>query len=595
MRTLWRIFVGILATIGALVVLAAAAGIVIAVVGRSSVESLPDHMVLRVNIENSVPDQPRDQPFFFGKRKPVLRDIVMGLRAAASDDRVSALAIHMGGVNLDLATAQELRDAIAEFRAAGKTVRLFTEDLGSMGGGSAAYYMASACNEIWVQPSGGVGLIGISMEVPFGRGLLDKLDVKPVFLKRKEYKSAVESITRTGLSGPARENLQTVLDSLYGQLVAGVAKSRKLDAGQVRQLVNGGPYLAQEAVKNGLIDHVGYWDEFMAENMKAAGPDAKTVFLEDYLAGIKRPSSSGPTVALIYGNGSISMGSIDNGAIGGGFEGQSVADAFAKAIDNDSIKAILFRINSPGGSYIASDVVRREVRRARDAGKPVIVSMGNAAASGGYFVALPANRIVAHPATLTGSIGVFGGKVVTEKLWNRLGINWDALHAGDHAGMWSFINDFPPGSEERFRAMIDFIYSDFSGKAMKDRGWTADHLDQVAGGRVWTGKDALDNGVVDALGGYEVAIGEVKKALGLDANASIDLRLWPRPKSSFEEVMGVLRGDGKPLTKMGSLFGSGESSAVAKLAARLGLSEKDLEALAAPAGVLQMPPIRVRY
>jgi len=501
----------------------------------------------------------------------------------------------MGGVNLDLAAAQELRAAIEEFRASGKTARIFTEDLGALGGGSTAYYLASAFDDIWVQPSGGVGLIGISMEVPFARGLLDKVEVKPVFIQRKEYKSAVESFTRTELGAPARENLQAVLDSLYGQLVAGVAKSRNLDEGRVRQLINGGPYLAQGALKNGLIDHVGYWDEFLAESMNSAGSSAKAVYLDDYLAGIDRPNNEGPKVALIYGNGSISMGSIDGNLLAGGFKGQSVADAFADAIDDDSIKAILFRINSPGGSYIASDVVRREVKRARDAGKPVIVSMGGTAASGGYFVALPADRIVAQPGTLTGSIGVFGGKLVTEKLWNRIGISWDELHAGDHAGMWSFIHDFPPGSEERFRAMIDFIYADFTGKAMKDRGWSADHLEQVAGGRVWTGKDALENGLVDALGGYEVAIAEVKQALGLEKSASINLQLWPRPKSSFEEVVSLLQGDGEPLAKISRLLGSSESSAVAELADRLGLSEKDLEALKAPAGVLQMPIVKLRY
>jgi protease-4 len=573
-------------------------GFVIAIFGPGAAKSLPDQMVLRVNFEGELQDRRKSDAFLFEKQGLVLREVVMGLRAAAADERVSGVAVYMGGFGVNLSVAQELRAAIAELRGAGKTARLFTEDLGGMGGGSAAYYLASAFDEIWVQPSGGVGLIGLSMEIPYAGGMLDKLEVKPRFGQRHEYKSAVESMTGYGMSDPARENLQALLDSLYGQLVAGITESRGFDEAEVRQLVDGGPYLAQEALEKRLIDRIGYWDEFIGESDSMAGEEAESVFLDDYLAGIDRPNSEGPKVALIYGNGTISMGSGDDGDgfEGGGFKAHRVAEAFADAIDDEEVEAILFRINSPGGSYVASDIVWREVGRAKEAGKPVIVSMGATAASGGYFVAMPADRVIAQPGTVTGSIGVYGGKLITEKLWARFGIAWDELHAGENAGMWSFIRDFPAGGEERFRQMLDFIYGDFTAKAMENRNLDAGQMDRIARGRVWTGEDALDNGLVDALGGYGVAIAEVKQALGLDEEAGVTLALWPKPRSPFEEMMKLLQGGGKPLAQIGTaLFGGEEAGAIAEIGDRLGLSVEDLELLKPPSGVLQMPPIRLRY
>jgi protease-4 len=598
MKSLWRFIVGSLAAIGAMVVLIGMAAFAIAIFGPGGAEPLPDRMVLRVNFEGELQDSRKSAGFLFEEQDLVLREVVMGLRAAATDERVSGIAVYMGGFGVNLSMAQDLRTAIMELRGAGKTARLFTEDLGSLGGGSAAYYLASAFDEIWVQPSGGVGLIGIAMEIPYAKGMLDKLEVEPRFGQRHEYKSSVESWTRYAMSDPARENLQVLLDSLYEQLVAGIAESRGLDEAAVRQLVDNGPYLAQEALEKRLIDRIGYWDEFIDENMEVAGEEVGSVFLDDYLAGIDRPNSEGPKVALIYGNGAISMGGGDDGDgfEGGGFKAHSVADAFADAIDDEEIEAILFRINSPGGSYIASDIVWREVRRASAAGKPVIVSMGTVAASGGYFVAMPADRVVAQPGTITGSIGVYGGKLVTEKLWARFGIAWDELHAGENAGMWSFIRDFPAGGKERFREMLDFIYADFTAKAMEDRGMDAGQMDGIARGRVWTGKDALDNGLVDALGGYGVAIAEVKQALGLDAEAGIDLALWPKPKSPFDEVMDLFRGGGEPLAQIrAALFGAEEAGVIAEIGDRVGLAADDLELLKPPAGVLQMPPMRLRY
>lgn len=594
MKTLWRILVGVLASIGAVVVLLVVMIVAAAVFGPERSVSLPDRIQLRVDIDGGLSDRRRSSGLPFERKGLVLREVAMGLQAAAADKRVAAVAVHMGGGRIGLATAQELRAGIEALRAAGKPVRLFTEDLGGIGGGSSGYYLASAADEIWIQPSGGVGLIGIAMEIPYARGLLEKLEVQPRFGQRHEYKSAVESITRNSMSEPVRANLTGLLESLYGQMVSGIAASRGFQEAEVRRLVDQGPYLAEQALERRLIDRIGYWDEFIAAGSEAAGEDAELVSLENYLAGIDRPNSEGPRVALIYGSGAIGMGGADYDEER--FGAQGVAQAFADAVEDKSIKAILFRIDSPGGSYVASDIVWREVRRASAAGKPVIVSMGATAASGGYFVAMGADSIVAQPATITGSIGVYGGKLVTEKLWASLGIAWDELHAGENAGMWSFIRDFPAGGEARFREMLDFIYADFTAKAMADRGLETDHIDRVARGRVWTGEDALEHGLVDALGGYGAAIGEVRRVMGLAPDDSVELVLWPRPKSPLEEFASLLEGDRQPLARVAQYLSGGEKAgALAVAGEALGLSAEDLALIGPPSGMLQMPPMRLRY
>jgi protease-4 len=594
-KTLWKIVIGVLAVVGVVVVIFVVAGIVVSLTLSDRPAPLPDRIVLRLNLEGAVRDSPPKQKLFAAQHGPNLLGIVEGIEAAASDDRVAGLAVYMGGPQLSIAAAQELRTAVEDFRASGKFALIFTEDLGGIGGGTIQCYIASGFDEIWLQPSGGVGLIGMAIEVPFARGLLDKLEVEPRFGQRKEYKSAVESLTRSALSDPARENLQALLDSLYGQVVAGIAAGRQIGEADIRDLVNAGPYLGREALDMGLVDRLAYWDEFIADAKDRAGEDAEEVLMGRYLAGIDRPNRTGTKVALIHGRGTIVSGSAEGGAFEEpGFGAHRIAEAISDAIEDDEIEAILFRIDSPGGSYIASDIVWREIRRASEAGKPVVASMGGTAASGGYFVAMPADRIVAQPGTVTGSIGVYGGKVVTARLWERLGITWDGLKAGDRAAMWSFVQDFPPGAEERFAAILDFIYEDFTAKAMVDRAMEADQIDAVARGRVWSGEDALAHGLIDAVGGYRTALAEMRDLIGLEPDAPVELVPMPRPLSPFEQFVKALDGE-VSAGSLPALLGAENHSVVAEAAQELGLAADDLDLLRPPAGVLQMPPLRLRY
>ena len=597
MKTLWKIVIGFFAVVGGIVVLFAIAGIVVSLTLSGRPAALPDTIVLRLNLEGAVRDGPPPQTLFAAHEGPNLRAIVEGLEAASTDDRVAGLAVYMGSPQLNVATAQELRAAVDDFRAAGKFALVFTEDLGGLGGGTIQYYLASGFDEIWLQPSGGVGLIGMAIEVPFARGLLDKLEVEPRFGQREEYKSAVESLTRSSLSEPARENLQALLDSLYGQAVAGIAAGRQIGEADIRGMVNNGPYLAREALDLGLVDHLAYWDEFIDDAKARAGENADEVPMRRYLAGIDRPNRTGTKVALIHGRGTIVSGSAEGDVFEEpGFGAHRIAGAVADAIEDDEIEAILFRIDSPGGSYIASDIVWREIRRAGEAGKPVVASMGGTAASGGYFVAMPADRIVAQPGTVTGSIGVYGGKVVTTRLWEKLGITWDGLYAGDRAAMWSFVQDFPPGAEERFAALLDFIYDDFTTKAMEDRALDVDQIDAVARGRVWSGEDALARGLIDAVGGYRVALDAVRDVAGLEPDAPIELVPMPRPLSPFEQFLKVMDGEASaPSPSLSAVLGLEDDGVVGLAAQELGLEADDLELLRPPAGVLQMPPLRLRY
>lgn len=596
LRTIGRILVRVLAGIGAATVVLVLYVLFQIPYVREAPEPLPDSVVLKVNIDGEIRDGRSGPSILLGDPGPTMREYVLGLEAAAEDDRVRGVAAYLGAASLSIAEAQELRDAIARVRSAGKFAHVYSDDLGGIGGGTARYYTASAFDEIWLQPSGGVGLIGLSMEMPFVHGTLQELEVETRFGSRHEYKSAVEMFTRTGLSAPARENLQAMLDSLFTQIVEGIAAHRGLDADAVRDLVDGGPYLSGEAVENGLVDRLGYFDEYIEAARDLAGDDAEDVSFRRYLRQLEEPDDDAPRVALVYGRGPITAGSAEKDGLFDqpGFEAHAVAGAIADAIEDDDIDAILFRVDSPGGSYVASDIVRREVARASEAGKPIVVSMAGTAASGGYFVSMAADGIVAQPGTITGSIGVYGGKLVTRKFWEDLGITWDSLQVGEHAGMWSFVQDFPPGAEDRFAAMLDAIYRDFTDKVMAHRGLDESQIDAVARGRVWTGEDAQATGLVDELGGYTAAVDRIREALGLDPDAPVRLEIWPPPRDPFQRLLAVL-GGGSPFARLAGLLGGADVPAKAVLGEELAPIAADLRLLRPQGGVLRLPPFRIRY
>ncbi len=592
MRTLKKFLLYGLASLGAATLVTIVLLSVLAVRFGDGIRPLPSGMILAADFNSGFEEVRRVELFGgFAGGPLVMRDFVDALEAARRDDRVRGLVVKLGSASISIAQAQELRDAIAVFRRSGKFTMAFTETFGGIGGGTVAYYLASAFETIWVQPSGAVGLIGLALEAPFFKGALAKLGVEAKVEQRQEYKAAAEMFTRERFSEPARESLQRLVDSWFSQVVSGIAAARGLEPEAVKKLVDEGPFLAPEALTANLVDKLGYWSEFMTAARATANSDettASVVRIERYLAGVERPNSNGPKVALIFGVGAVVPGADNNPFSGGAtFAADTVAKALESATKDHDVQAILFRVDSPGGAYTAADTVWREVERASAAGKPVVVSMAGEAASGGYFVAMPADRIVAQPGTVTGSIGVFAGKAVSEELWRKLGITWDEIHAGARATMWSQIRDFPPGAEEQFSRFLDAIYDDFTDKLARGRSLTGAEVDAVARGRVWSGADAQKHGLVDVIGGYSAAIKEVKRALSLGPEESIDLVQFPKPRSQIERVVGLM-------TDRFNASREPASAMIQDLARRFQISLDEFSVFAPPVGVLQMPAFRLK-
>ncbi|NIA70134.1 signal peptide peptidase SppA [Pelagibius litoralis] len=542
-----KCFVGIFATVGFL----AAAGIIAGALllqrfdgWLPQVAELPEESVLVLDMADGLIEQRPDNPLgrvSLGSAL-ILRDAVGSLHAASRDERVKGLVIRAGWGSPGLAQVQELRDAIADFRAQGKPVTAFAETFGEAGNGTLHYYLASAAGEIWVQPSGDIDITGFALQQPFLRQLLEEYGVRAQVGQREEYKGAMAIFTETRLPEPQRQNLQRYLDSTLSQIVTAIAESRNLETGAVRNLVDTAPHRGADALRLGLIDKLGYWDQVSNAVEVAAGPEAELLSLRDYARATAgeadEDADDGTVIALVHGAGPIVLDQGENDPIFGkvSMGAVDVVDALSTAIDDEDVAAILFRVDSPGGSYVASDTIWREVQRARDLGKPVVVSMGDVAGSGGYFVAAPAHSIVAQPGTLTGSIGVITGKFALNDLWRDLGVNWDGVQAGRRANMWSPNAAFSREEWEWLQANLDTTYADFTDKVASGRNLSREEVLAVAGGRIWSGEDALAAGLVDELGGYRKALSVAKEAAGIPEDAVVQLRAYPEERDPFSAL-----------------------------------------------------------
>ena len=426
-----KVIVGILAAIGVLAILAVFAVVALTLISVSGTSPVPRRVILELDLEDGVietiPDDPMAQIMLSGALQ--LRDVVDALERGADDRRVVAVFAKISGEPMAMAQIQEVRDAIKKFRKSGKPAIAFAETFGEFGPGNGGYYLATAFDEVHMQPSGDVGLTGLYYETMFLRGAFDKIGLEPRMGQRYEYKNAVNSYTHTSYTEPHREALERVMESRFSQIVRGIAEARGITEDDVRNLAERGPLLGQEALEAGLVDALSYRDQVMALLRERTHERARLLYVDEYIERAGRPHARGTQVALIHGYGGVARGPSRYSPIDGTIVmgSDTVTAAFRAAIDNDRIKAILFRVDSPGGSYVASDTIWRETMRAREAGKPVVVSMGNVAGSGGYFVAMAADRIVAQPGTITASIGVYGGKMLTTEFWEKLGITHEGV------------------------------------------------------------------------------------------------------------------------------------------------------------------------
>lgn len=577
-----NVLVGGLAIVGGLGILAAAAW---GLAGWAGKKRVPPVTVLEVDFERGLVEYVPDEPVarYLLSKPLVVLDVVLALERASADERVAALVARVGAARMGMAQVQEVRDAVLGFRARGKRAIAYAETFGEFGPGNAAYYLATAFDEIRLQPSGDVGLTGLVFRTPFLRGTLDKLGIVPRLGRRREYKSLPDLLTGRGYSRPHREALSRIMDSMYGQIVRGISESRKLSEEEVRRIADRGPLSAAEAAEANLVDGLAYRDEVYAQVRERAGASASFLSLSEYLDRAGRPHREGTAVALIYGVGSIRRGESRYLPAAGRFVmgPDTVAAAFRDAVEDPQVRAILFRVHSTGGSYVASDTIRREVARARGAGKPVIVSMGDVAASGGYMISLPADRIVAQPATVTGSIGVFAGKLVTAGFWNRLGVSWDEVHSAENATLWDSTQDYTPAQWERLQEMLDRIYADFTEKTAAERKLPPERVREVARGRSWTGEDARERGLVDELGGFPAALRLAREAAGIPGDAPVRLKPIPAGKPLWKRLW-----EGRPSG------GEAASAALAELLETvrpLVRAGRDLDDGAGADGVLAVP------
>ncbi len=584
-----RFVVGSLAVIGGLSVLAFLAVVAIVVVALRMgpvAPELPGTIVLNVDLSRDLAEGPGDDPLtriLFGA-KTNLRDVLDAIERAGDDTRVKGLYAHLGDDALGLAKTQEVRDAISAFRAKGKFAIAFAETFGEFGPGTRPYYLATAFDQIWLQPMGGVGLTGLYTEVPFLRGTLDRLGIAADFERRSEYKTVMNSFTEDAMPAPQREAIEALLTSLDGQIVRDIAAARKFSEAELRGLIDRGPFFADEAREARLVDRTGYRDEAIGEARRQAGSAAELVALSRYLDAAGRPHQSGTEIALIYGTGMITRegGAVNPLGAGGGLNARKVAAAFRQAVGDSEVRAILFRIDSPGGSAVGSETVWREVMRARRQGKPVIVSMGDLAGSGGYYIAAPADKIVAQPATLTGSIGVIAGKLVLTGLLRKLGVTVDTAQRGANAAMFSVAREFSPESRLRLENALDRIYRGFKAHVADGRQMTPEAVEAIAKGRVWSGEEAKENGLVDAVGGYAVALRLAREAAKIPEDAPVKLVVFPREKGAAAELYERLFGAERDAVTAGTIGG--------RVTALLGLFER-LDSVFVDAGVLRMPPL----
>jgi protease-4 len=472
----------------------------------------------------------RTFPFYlsgYRPSRPTVFSMTRAIRHAATDDRVRGLVLHIGVLDWGWARVEEVREAVLDFRESGKPVFATLE-----WGGELEYLLATAANVIAVPPTVPVQLDGLAAGAMFYKGTLDKLGISPNFENVGVYKSAVEQYTRADLSEPAQEALDAVLDGIYQGFTERAGAARGMSGEDMRRLVEAGPHGAREAQVLGLIDSVMYATELDSLATSSNGKPRETKRLQEYARGVRNPVGA-PTIALVVASGAIAPGKSRSAPFQGTLVGaETLVEALRDAREDHSIEAIVLRVDSPGGSAQASDDILRELRRCREA-KPLVVSMSDLAASGGYYIAMAADSIVTHDATQTGSIGIYGGKLNVRGLYEKLGLTIDLVTRGPHAGILSPWTDWSDEERRVFHQQLARFYEGFVALVAESRGMSIESVEVVARGRVWTGKDAIAHGLADRTGGLETAFHIAKTLAEIDASEPIAVERFPRIERSF--------------------------------------------------------------
>jgi protease-4 len=467
---------------------------------------------------------------------------------------------------------QEIRDAVLDFKISGKPIYASLEY-----GGDREYYLATAADKVFLMPSAPLDLTGVATYELFLRGTLDKIGAYPDLHHIGDYKTAVNTFTQKGYTAAHKEMDESLNRDLYEQIVRGIGDARKMNEADVRRVLDDGPFLPEEAVRAGLVDDVAYEDQ--VDEKLRGGRERRDIDTDDY--GRISPSSlglnRGPRIAVIYAAGTIASGRSGYDPVNGAIAGSdTLAEYIRRARKDSRVRAIVLRIDSPGGSATASDAIWRELTIAKNerADRPLIASMSDLAASGGYYIAMPAQVIVAQPSTLTGSIGIFGGKVVTGGVYEKLGARIDSTSIGKNAEINSPARPYNPQELKKLQEQLQSFYDDFIEKVADARHTTPESIDALAQGRVWTGRQAKQNRLIDELGGLDRAVAIAKQRAKIAADSDVELVIYP-PRTSFYELVSD------------QLSGSGESVAIGAWL-NANLSKGELEAIRTIRGPFSM-------
>ena len=520
-------------------------------VGREPAVAANSTLVLKVGGDLAEVAPANVVGYLRGSKAVTVRGIVDNLRKAKADARVSSLLLKPTGFESPYwAKVQEIRDAVLDFKKSGKPVYAYVEY-----GGDREYYLATAADRIFLMPSSPLDLSGVATYQVFLRGTLDKIGAYPDLHHIGDYKTASNQLTEKGYTKAHKEMDEALNRSLFNEFIGGVANGRKKNVAEVERLLDEGPFLPEDALRAGLVDEVAYEDQ-VEERLKqvgaagkagATGVVAKTegrlrkIEGEDYsrIGASSFGLNGGPRIGVIYATGTINGGKSGYDPLNGEVVGSdTLIDAIRQARRDSSLRAIVLRIDSPGGSAAASDAIWRELMIARNerADRPIIASMSDLAASGGYYIAMPAQVIVAQPSTLTGSIGIFGGKIVTGGVYEKLGAHIESTSIGKHAEINSPVRPYNASELQKLDEQLHSFYDQFIGKVAVSRHTTPEKIDGVAQGRVWTGQQAKEQGLVDALGGLDAAVAIAKQRAKLAADAEVELVVFP-PRKSFYEIL----------------------------------------------------------
>ncbi|HPS45636.1 MAG TPA: signal peptide peptidase SppA [Bacteroidales bacterium] len=533
----------------------------VASLSKKEVVIVPANSVLQLKLNDEITDRSSSNPFnnfdfssFNTTKSPGLNEILQNIKKAKTDDNIKGIFLDLGTIPSGIATIEEIRNALLDFKSSKKFIISYSEEYTQK-----AYYIASVSDKIYLYPEGALDFKGLNGEVMFFKGLLDKLDVDVQILRHGKFKSAVEPFVLDKMSEPNKEQTLKYISGIWNQMLEGISESRKMSVAQLNGIADSFKIQkAQDAVTYKLVDKLMYKDELLAElrNLLGIGKKEKinSISLQKYTSvpdKTKKIHKTKDKIAVIYALGEIVSGKGDDETIGS----DRISEAIRKARLDSAVKAIVLRVNSPGGSALASDVIWREVTLSKKT-KPVVVSMGDLAASGGYYIACAATRIVADPTTLTGSIGVFGLIPNLKGLYNnKLGVSFDNVKTNNYADIGSTYRPLTNSEENIYQTSVENIYETFITHVAEGRGMTKEKVDSIGQGRVWNGVDAIKIGLIDEFGGLEKSIEIAAKLAKIE---EYKIQSLPAQKDPFTQIMEELSGESTDQTilknKLGELF-----------------------------------------